>query len=154
MSEPDDRSGFVIRPVEKDEVSQLVQLYTHLVPGIAPLELPDALAKFDEIKAQPLVEIFGGFQDDILVTSCMLIVTPSLLRGGRSFAYVENVVTHADHRRKGFGQSVVRHAVDRAFAVDCYRVMLITGGKRAGTLEFYASCGFNETKYGLEIRRL
>jgi GNAT superfamily N-acetyltransferase len=87
------------------------------------------------------------------VTSCTLIVIPNLTRRGAPYALIENVVTHADHRRAGHGRAVLKAAVAAAWAAGCYKVMLLTGRKDAGTLAFYLRAGFEQSKTGFQIRR-
>ncbi len=87
------------------------------------------------------------------VTSCTLVVIPNLTRGGMPYALIENVVTHADHRGKGYGQAVLRAAIAAADRHACYKIMLLTGSKREATLRFYQSAGFRQDKTGFTIRR-
>lgn len=146
--------SFVIRPLVDDDLNALLDLYRHLIGD--DLDLPDAVARqrFATILAQPGMMVFGGFVESVLATSCTLVVIPNLTRGGASYALVENVVTHADQRRKGYGGATIDRAVASAFEHGCYKVMLLTGARNAGTLDFYRSCGFETSKTGLEIRRL
>ncbi len=39
-----------------------------------------------------------------MVATCTLVVIPNLTRGGTPYALIENVVTHTDHRNKGYWQ--------------------------------------------------
>jgi GNAT superfamily N-acetyltransferase len=55
---------------------------------------------------------------------------------------IENVVVHADHRRRGLGKKMMRHAIDLAKRAGCYKVMLLTGKKR--NHKFYESAGFKK----------
>jgi GNAT superfamily N-acetyltransferase len=48
---------------------------------------------------------------------------------------------------------VVRHAVEAAFAANCYKVMLLTGRQRPEVHAFYESCGFVQNKTGFQIRQ-
>ncbi|AJD41981.1 GCN5-related N-acetyltransferase protein [Rhizobium gallicum bv. gallicum R602sp] len=73
---------------------------------------------------------------DMPVASATLIITPNLTRNGASYALVENVVTHADHRRKGYAGALIRHACATAWAKNCYKVMLLAGSKNPATLRF------------------
>jgi predicted GNAT family acetyltransferase len=82
-----------------------------------------------------------------------LIVTPNLTRNGASYALIENVVTHADHRKKGYGAALLAHTAERAWEAGCYKVMLLTGSKNPATLRFYENCGFVQDKTGFQIRR-
>lgn len=70
------------------------------------------------------------------------VVVPSLARGGRGYAVIENVVTHPECRRLGRGSAVVGAAVEAAWAANCYKVSLATGSQRESTLRFYEKAGF------------
>ena len=87
--------------------------------------------------------------DGSLVASCMLAIIPNLTRGARPYGLVENVVTHSAHRRQGIGTRLLRHALQIAWELNCYKVMLLTGSKSEGTLQFYEQAGFRKgTKTG------
>ena len=47
----------------------------------------------------------------------------------------------------------IRHAVEAAFAANCYKVMLLTGRQRPEVHAFYESCGFVQNKTGFQIRQ-
>jgi GNAT superfamily N-acetyltransferase len=49
---------------------------------------------------------------------------------------IENVVTHAAFRGRGFGKQLLQAVVAAAWQVDCYKVMLMTGSKKPSTLAF------------------
>jgi GNAT superfamily N-acetyltransferase len=89
-----------------------------------------------------------------LAADCTVIVIPNLTRGGKPYALIENVVTHAGHRNRGFGKAVLKAAVERAWGHGCYKAMLMTGSKEASTIAFYEAAGFEQTKTGFQIRRL
>jgi GNAT superfamily N-acetyltransferase len=69
------------------------------------------------------------------------------------YALIENVVTHTDHRNRGFGKAILKAATERAWVEGCYKVMLMTGSKRPSTIAFYGAAGFEQTKTGFQIRR-
>jgi GNAT superfamily N-acetyltransferase len=77
-----------------------------------------------------------------LAATCMLVTAPNLLRGGRGHAFLENVVTHRDFRGQGYGRAVVQAALARAWAEDCYHVLLQSGRADPRVHRFYESCGF------------
>ena len=81
------------------------------------------------------------------------IIVPNLTRGGASYALIENVVTHAEHRRRGYAGALIGYAVNEAWKAGCYKVMLLTGSKNPATLRFYENCGFLQDKTGYQIRR-
>ncbi|MDI1263234.1 MAG: GNAT family N-acetyltransferase, partial [bacterium] len=99
-------------------------------------------------------EIFVGLAGGSIVASCTLIVIPNLTRGGQPYGLIENVVTHADFRGRGFGKKILQAAAAAAWQADCYKVMLMTGSKRPSTLAFYVAAGFEQNKTGFQMRRL
>lgn len=145
-------SGFYVRPIRRDELPKLLDLYEHLHEG------GDALLPFDErleqlwdgIVSNPLLHYFVGecnseFDGDFdgqIVSSCTLAIIPNLTRGARPYGLIENVVTHRDYRRRGFATQVLQHALQVAWDHGCYKVMLLTGRKDEATLRFYERAGF------------
>lgn len=146
--------SLTIRPISPSDIPSLLGLYRHLIPEDPPLARDDAAEILKRISAYAGSAIYGGFENGALVTSCALFVVPNLTRGGRSFALIENVVTHAAHRNRGHGKAILKAVVNAALEHDCYKVMLLTGSKRPETIIFYLGAGFEQTKTGFEIRIL
>lgn len=147
-------ANLIIRPVFPIDLPKLIDLYTHLSPTDAPIDLSTAETRLSEIAAIPFSHVFGGWWQDSLVTSCTLLILPNLTRGGKPYALIENVVTHSAHRQKGHGKAVLQHATRYAFDKGCYKVMLLTGASAPETLAFYQSAGFEQTKTGFQIRNI
>ncbi len=80
--------------------------------------------------------------DQSILASCTLITAPNLLRQGRSHAFLENVVTHPDHRGRGYGSAAVRAALAHAWQMDCHQVLLQSGRADPRVHQFYRKCGF------------
>ena len=75
------------------------------------------------------------------------------VHAGRPFALIENVVTRREHRKRGYGRQLVKHAIEAARQQGCYRVTLMTGSRREETLRFYESAGLRrDTKTAFEAR--
>lgn len=139
-----------IRDLGVGDVDALAALYQHLNAGDAP-PTPQAV---QAVFAHPGLRHFGAFEGGALIASCNLAVIPNLTRGGRSYGVIENVVTHADHRGRGHGQAVVRHAIEQAWVADAYKVVLTTGKKDPAVWAFYERCGFDPgDKRAFVIRR-
>lgn len=133
-----------IRQIEASELNALLALYHHLHSGDDPLpETQVVQTVWQELLANPRYRYFGAFAGGQLVASCNLTVIPNLTRGCRPYGVIENVVTHAEHRNRGHGHAVLRHALAQAWSAGCYKVMLLTGRKDPATLQFYASAGFD-----------
>jgi GNAT superfamily N-acetyltransferase len=133
-----------IREIRLSELKELLMIYRHLHPLDEPLPGQQAVeATWQAIQENPDLFCFGGYVDGMLVSSCLLAIIPNLTRGCRSYGIIENVVTHAGFRRKGYGQAVLKHALSHAWKMNCYKVMLLTGRKDEATYRFYESVGFD-----------
>jgi len=83
--------------------------------------------------------------DGKIVSSCVCVVIPNLTRNIRPYAFIENVVTHADYRGKGYATECLSFSKAIAEAANCYKMMLLTGAKSEATLEFYRNAGYNSS---------
>jgi GNAT superfamily N-acetyltransferase len=107
-----------------------------------------------EILARDGVTVFVSDAGEGLAATCMLITAPNLLRAGRGHAFLENVVTHQDFRGQGYGRAVVQAALTKAWAEDCYHVLLQSGRADPRVHRFYESCGFEPgVRIGYVARR-
>ncbi|MBU8537896.1 GNAT family N-acetyltransferase [Falsiroseomonas tokyonensis] len=144
----------VIRPARAEDLPGMLELYRHLSPDNAPPAPAVAEAAWQALLQSGLTTVFVAAEAGRPVASCTLVVVPNLTRGGRPYAVIENVVTHADFRRRGLGHGVLRAALDAACAADCYKVMLASGSKQEATLRFYEAAGFTRGgKTFFEARR-
>ncbi len=133
-----------IRLLKTNDLNKLLALYAHLHRSDEPLPAEQVVQSvWQELLANPRYSYFGGYVGDDLVSSCTLTVIPNLTRGCKPYGVIENVVTHANHRNKGFGKAILAHALSHAWSVGCYKVMLLTGRKDQATFQFYESAGFD-----------
>lgn len=134
----------MIREITVSELEHLLSLYVHLHASDDPVpERTQVEALWQDIQKNPLLKYFGAFIGDTLISSCALTIVPNLTRGCRPYGVIENVVTQSCFRRKGYGRSVLNHALSYAWSRHCYKVMLMTGRKDEGVYRFYESVGFN-----------
>jgi GNAT superfamily N-acetyltransferase len=133
-----------IRLIHPNELNELLALYEHLHKSDEPLpESSVVQAVWQELMANPRYRYFGSYVGNTLVASCTITVIPNLTRGCKPYGVIENVVTHAIHRNKGYGKALLAHALSHAWSTGCYKVMLLTGRKDEATLQFYESAGFD-----------
>ncbi len=66
-------------------------------------------------------------------------------RERKAVCFIENVVTHADHRGKGYAGECLAYAKKIAEQENCYKRMLLTGSKKLETLHFYEKAGYNSS---------
>ncbi|MEM7171908.1 MAG: GNAT family N-acetyltransferase [Pseudomonadota bacterium] len=99
---------------------------------------------FAQILESPWLRLFVlEAVDGSLMASCYLNIIPNLSRGAAPYGVIENVITCQSSRRRGYGKAVMTHAIEVAWVVGCYKVMLMTGSKRENTHSFYRACGFS-----------
>jgi GNAT superfamily N-acetyltransferase len=135
----------MIREIKKHELFKLIELYEHLHKD--DLSLPDQNtieSIWQEIIANKNNHYFVIETQEKLVASCHLAIIPNLTRGCRPYGIIENVVTHANFRNKGFGKKLLRHALKFAYDNNCYKVMLMTGSKKEWVHKFYEDAGFKK----------
>ncbi len=57
--------------------------------------------------------IVCGFNEEIVI-SCVCVVISNLTRNARAYAFMENVVTHADYWKKGYATDYLNYKNRRA----------------------------------------
>lgn len=132
----------ILRMAADGDLPAMLALYRHLSPEDPPLDPVAARPAWEALLASTLSQLLVADVDGLIAASCLLLLVPNLTRGGRPFAIVENVVTHADYRRRGLATRVIGLAEERAKAANCYKLMLATGRKDEGVLHFYEQVGF------------
>lgn len=143
------KADVTIRKLTDKDASAALTLYTELTFGPA---CKDATA-FGTVLSHPGTTVFGAFDDQRLVAMLTLHLLPNVTWGARPYALIENVITTKSHRQRGIGKKVMEHAIAHAWATDAFKIMLMTGKKRAAT-GFYEAVGFrSEDKTAMVIRR-
>ena len=133
----------MVREANKDDLEAVLELYLFLHDDSIP-EHDDHLAKtWDQIMNDPNHHIIVNEVDGKIVSSCVCVIIPNLTRNVRPYAFVENVVTHADYRCRGLAGECLAYAKQIAEKENCYKMMLLTGSKRESTLRFYQNAGYN-----------
>ncbi len=132
-----------VREIAASELSGLLELYQHLHAKDDPIPDRDTVeAIWQELRVSPYHKYFGAFHEGRLVSSCTLTLTPNLTRGCRPYGLIENVMTDARHRRRGFASAVIGTALGYSWSSNCYKVMLMAGPKDEAIFRLYESVGF------------
>lgn len=134
-----------IREAGKDELKQLLLLYTHLHETSVPEESDRLRSTWEKICSDNDHHIIVCETDGMIVSSCVCVIIPNLTRGVRPYAFIENVVTHSEHRGKGYATACLDYAREIALSAGCYKMMLLTGSRDESTLRFYRNAGYSST---------
>ena len=142
-----------VRKIKKEELPQLLALYRHLHQKDDEAEADEWSHSWQKIMDSEYFHYFVIEIDGLLLASCNLSIVPNLTRGGRPIGLIENVVTHAQYRRKGLGRKILLYAIEYAKKANCYKLMLLSNKERKEAHHFYSSLGFrSDSKTGFEIK--
>ncbi len=134
----------MIREVTSEDLNELLELYLFLHEEGLPEDNEHLRNTWSQIMNDPNHHIIVNVIDGKIVSSCVCVIIPNLTRGIRPYAFVENVVTHADYRGKGYATECLNYAKQIAIDNNCYKMMLLTGSKKETTLRFYENAGYNK----------
>lgn len=134
-----------IREITKNDLDGLLRLYTELHDNPFPEKDQHVMAVWEQIISDKAHHIIVAEEDGDIAASCVCVIVPNLTHGQRPYALIENVVTSAKYRRKGFAAACLDYACDLARKENCYKIMLLTGSKDRGVLEFYEKSGYNSS---------
>ncbi len=135
----------MVREVYENELNELLKLYLYLHEDTMPEVTERLNSTWKSIIQDKNHHIIVKIADGKMVSSCVCVIIPNLTRNIRPYAFIENVVTHADYRGKGFGTECLNYAKEIAEKEGCYKMMLLTGSKEDTTLRFYENAGYNCT---------
>ena len=144
----------MIREANRDDLNALLELYLYLHEDSIPDQSEHLSRTWEQIINDPNHHIIVNEVDGKIVSSCVCVIIPNLTRNVRPYAFIENVVTHEDYRRRGLAQECLNFARDIALKENCYKMMLLTGSKDPNTLRFYEKAGYNSTEKTAFIQRL
>lgn len=135
----------MLREAAADDLNALLELYLHLHEDAVPAIDEHLKSTWEQIIGDPNHHLIVNEIDGKIVSSCVCVIIPNLTRGVRSYAFIENVVTHADYRCRGYARECLDYAKSIAVKENCYKMMLLTGSKKPATLRFYENAGYNSS---------
>ena len=135
----------MVREARKDDLDSLLNLYLFLHEDSIPDHDRHLEDTWELIINDKNHHIIVNEEDGMIVSSCVCVIIPNLTRNVRPYAFVENVVTQRDYRKKGLASACLDYAREIARKENCYKMMLLTGSKDPNTLRFYESAGYNSS---------
>ena len=135
----------MLREASADDLNALLELYLHLHEDAVPAIDEHLKSTWNQIIGDPNHHIIVNEIDGKIVSSCVCVIIQNLTRGVRPYAFIENVVTHADYRCRGYARECLDYAKSIAVKENCYKMMLLTGSKNPATLRFYENAGYNSS---------
>ena len=133
----------MVREIRDNEIGELLALYLHLHEETIPENNEHLNNTWKSIMEDNDYHIIVGIADGKIVSSCVCVIVLNLTRKVRPYALIENVVTHADYRGRGYATECLNYAREIAEKANCYKIMLLTGSKESKTLDFYKNAGYS-----------
>ena len=140
-----------IREATEEDLPQLVALLAQLAPddperedisSPLPYEYHMVLRQIIETPGQ---HIFVIEERGKIVGTAALSIMPNVSHRGTPYAIIENVVVDEKVRSKGYGELLMRHAIQAARRAGCYKVSLTSNKRREDAHRFYERLGFQRT---------
>lgn len=135
----------VIRKAVAKDAQNLKALYFEHLTKYPPLEeqnmtvWENLLTQFERDNHMYILVAEEGGK---MVSSIQMAIIESLTHNVRPFAIIDNVVTHADYRNRGYASALLQRASEIAQEYRCYKISLETGSNKESTLNFYRKNGF------------
>ena len=135
----------MVREANREDLAEILELYLHLHETSVPEESGELEETWRQITEDGNHHLIVKTVDGKIISSCVCVIVPNLTHRVRPYAIVENVVTHSDYRRRGYASECLDYARAVVEENNCYKVMLLTGSKDPGVLDFYRRAGYNST---------
>lgn len=134
----------MIREIVKDDFNGLMELYMQLHDNTMPEKTPEIIVLWNRIFKDEAHHIIIAEEDGKIVCSCVCVIIPNLTHNQKPYAFIENVLTDKEYRKKGLATACLNYAKEIAVKEKCYKLMLLTGSKKESTLNFYKRAGYNQ----------
>lgn len=135
----------MIREIRDSDFDGLMRLYMQLHDNPFPEKTDKVMLLWKKILGDEDHHIIVAEDDGKIVSSCVCVIIPNLTHGQRPYAFVENVVTDENYRKRGLATACLNLAKEIAERENCYKLMLMTGSRRESTLNFYKRAGYNSS---------
>lgn len=146
-----------MRRATRDDVPAIVAIYRQDYLGAGrefpgDEALPDYLAAFDEIAADPeRGALYVADLDGRVVGTMRLTILRHLTHRGARVAQIEAVHVVEEMRGRGHGAAMMRFVLDEARHRGCRRAQLTSNKSRTDAHRFYARLGFVASHEGMKL---
>lgn len=134
----------MIREISDKDYEGLMKLYMQLHNNPFPEKDAAMIKLWNTILKDENHHIIVAEEDGKIVASCVCVIIPNLTHNQQPYAFIENVITDAEYRRRGLATACLNYAKEIALRENCYKLMLLTGSKEESTLHFYEQAGYNQ----------
>ncbi|MBT3362401.1 MAG: GNAT family N-acetyltransferase [Chloroflexi bacterium] len=138
-----EKQDCIIRIAEDNDFQGIIGLLVQLIPNDPSITDGTNRVVFDQILQDPNLHYFVLALDGKIISTCYLNIIPNLAIYASPYGVIENVITDAAMRGKGYGKQLMLFALKHAWQAGCHKVMLQSAAFREDAHRFYEDCGFN-----------
>lgn len=144
----------MVREAKRTDLKGLLLLYSQLHENSFLQYNTHAETVWDQILSSKICHVIVNEVCGRIVSTCSLMIIPNLTHGQRPYALIENVVTDASFRRRGFSLACLRKAREVAVQQNCYEMMLMAGSQKEEALHLYERAGYSQNEKAALVQRL
>jgi len=138
--------SFVIGDLTEEGLSRG---FLETLAGLAAPELtPAEAAQVHRERLRAGLRTFVARSGDYIVGTATLMIEQKFIHRGGRVGHIEDVAVHRDYQSQGIGAALVRHAIEEARHLGCYKVILNCAD---GLMPFYARLGFRSHHNGMRL---
>ncbi len=117
-----------------------------------PVALPDYLAAFDAIAANPAATLYVAEADGAIAGTFQLTFIRVMTGRGALHLDIEAVRVDEALQGRGIGAAMMRFAIEQARAAGCKSVKLTSNASRTDAHRFYEQLGFAKSHAGFKLK--
>jgi GNAT superfamily N-acetyltransferase len=149
-------AGVTLRDARREDVPAIVRMLADDTLGasreVTIEPLPNAYyVAFDALARDPNNRLLIAERDGETVGTLQITFIVGISRRGAKRALIEAVRVAAPYRGKGFGEEIIRAAIDIARQNGCAMMQLTTDKSRKDAHRFYERLGFVASHEGMKL---
>ena len=145
-------STITIREIRDEDLERVLELYRESEIGAQQSFSPDeARAHLAAFRRYPSYRVFVAEFESKIAGTYELLIMDNLAKRGQRSAIVEDVVVAKQHRGRGIGRAMMRHAIELAKEAKCYKLTLSSNLNRDDAHAFYEALGFEKHGYSFRV---
>ena len=121
---------YMIREIVKNDLDGLLRLYMQLHDNPMPEKTNKLLQIWDDVFRDKKHHVIVAEENGKIVSSCVCVIIPNLTHSQQPYAFIENVITDENFRKRGLATQCLNFAKEIALKENCYKMMLLTGSKK------------------------
>ena len=141
------------RLAKADDLAEVISLYRELRPKDPQLTGAKLSALWRSVtNGEDSIVTVVSIDGEIAATA-MLAFIENMASGGQRIGLIEHVVTASRFRRRGLAKQLLQYTLEHAWAVNCCKVVLLSGAQRVEAHRVYEAIGFSgEVERGFVIK--